>query len=124
MNRSRAWIPAAVILSAVFAAPSFAQGQSEEAREKPIQMSKVPQAARDAAKKALGSEPTEAKIVTGTKPQQYELAAQNSSRKEFAVHVLADGTIVNRKPRTSTVRSKDLRILRTLSGFTLIASLS
>jgi hypothetical protein len=94
MNRSRAWIPAAVMLSAVFAAPSFAQGQSEEAREKPIQMSKVPQAARDAAKKALGSEPTEAKIVTGTKPQQYELAAQNSSRKEFAVHVLADGTIV------------------------------
>src|SRR6185437_2498060 len=43
------------------------------------------QAAREAAKKALGSEPTEAKIVTGTKPQQYELAAQNSSRKEFAV---------------------------------------
>jgi len=83
-----------MFLGAVLAGPGFAQSRSEEAREKPIQMSQVPQAAREAAKKALGSEPTEAKIVTGTKPQQYELAAQNSSRKEFAVHVLADGTVV------------------------------
>jgi hypothetical protein len=44
-------------LGAVLASPSFAQSQSEEAREKPIQMSKVPQAAQDAPEKALGSKP-------------------------------------------------------------------
>lgn len=105
MNSRRAWIPAMLCLGAVFAAPSFAQSRSEEAREKPIAMSKVPQAARDAAKKALGSEPTEAKIVTGTKPQQYELRAQNSSKKEFAVHVLVDGTVV--KSETEGDEHKD-----------------
>jgi hypothetical protein len=94
MISHRRWVPAVLFLGAVLASPSFAQSQSEEAREKPVQMSKVPQAALDAAEKALGSKPTEAKIITGTKPQQYELAAQNSSRKEFAVHVLADGTVV------------------------------
>src|SRR5581483_134349 len=43
--------------------PSFAASRSEESREKTIQMSQVPKPAVDAATKALGATPTEAKIV-------------------------------------------------------------
>jgi len=78
-------------------APVLAQGRSEEAREKSVELSTVPKPAVDAAKKALGADPTEAKIINGTSPQQYELEARNSSGKESAVHVRADGTIVKRE---------------------------
>ena|SRR5205809_186739 len=86
-------------LSAVFAmsTPLLAQGRSEEAREKTVALSSVPRAAVNAAKQALGADPTEAKIIRGTSPQQYELEARNSSGKESAVHVRADGTIVKRE---------------------------
>ncbi len=77
--------------------PVFAAGNSEEAREKSIALSSVPKAAVEAAKQALGSDPTEAKIIRGTKPQQYELEAKNASGQEAAVHVRADGTIVKRE---------------------------
>jgi hypothetical protein len=77
----------------VFGSQAFAQGKSEEAREKTIALSSVPKAAVDAARQALGSEPTEAKIINGTRPQQYELAVE-SGGKENAVHVRANGTIV------------------------------
>lgn len=84
---------AALILSS----PVLAAGKSEEAREKSIELSSVPKPAVDAAKKALGADPTEAKIINGTRPQQYELAATNSSGKEMAVHVRANGTIVKKE---------------------------
>jgi hypothetical protein len=83
---------AALILSS----PVLAAGKSEEAREKSIELSSVPQPAVDAAKKALGADPTEAKIINGTRPQQYELAI-NAGGKEKAVHVRANGTIVKRE---------------------------
>jgi hypothetical protein len=55
----------------------------------------------EAAKQALGKNPTEAKIVTGTSPQQYELEARNASGKEIAVHVRADGTVVKRETEST-----------------------
>jgi hypothetical protein len=71
--------------------------KQEEANEKAIQLSEVPQVARDAAQKELGTAPTEAKVVSGTSPMQYELEAKTSDGKETAVHVLANGTIVKKE---------------------------
>ena len=73
--------------------PSFAASRDEESREKTIQMSQVPKPAVDAATKALGATPTEAKIVNGTSPQEYELEAKTAGKAK-AVHVKADGTVV------------------------------
>jgi len=90
-------IPMAVGAALVLSTPVLAASKSEEAREKSVEMSSVPKAAVDAAKQALGADPTEAKIINGTKPQQYELAVEASGGKEKAVHVRGDGTIVNRE---------------------------
>ena len=76
--------------------PGLAASRNEEAREKSIALSTVPKPAIDAAKKALGGDPTEAKTIAGTKPQQYELSVKNGS-KETSVHVKGDGTIVKRE---------------------------
>ncbi|HWF63362.1 MAG TPA: hypothetical protein VN685_01985 [Rhizomicrobium sp.] len=81
----------------VLGGPLFAQSSGEESREKPIALSSVPQAAKDAAKQALGSDPTEAKIISGTRPQQYELEARNSSGQEASVHVRGDGRVIKRE---------------------------
>ena len=81
----------------IISAPVLAASKSEEAREKTVALSSVPKAAVDAAKQALGTDPTEAKIISGTKPQQYELEAKTTGGKEAAVHVRADGTIVKRE---------------------------
>jgi uncharacterized protein YpmB len=94
MKIAHALAPAAFSVAVVLAVPGFAQSKDEEAREKPVQMNRVPQAARDAAQKQLGSAPTEAKIVGGTNPQEYELEGKNSAGKEVGVHVRADGTVV------------------------------
>ncbi|MFL6603634.1 MAG: hypothetical protein ACJ8R9_20225 [Steroidobacteraceae bacterium] len=95
MNMTRTWIAAAATgLIVAFAAPGFAQDKSEEAREKTIRLSEVPKAARDAAQKALGTAPTEAKLVSGTQPQEYELEAKKAGGKEMSVHVTADGKVV------------------------------
>lgn len=88
--------PAALALLVVATAPSFGQDKDEESREKTIQLSEVPQAAMDAARKALGTAPTEAKIISGTSPQQYELEAKNKAGKEVSVHVSADGKVVKK----------------------------
>src|SRR3954464_11342040 len=85
----------------VFGSQAFAQGRSEEAREKTVALSSVPKAAVDAAKQALGADPTEAKIIAGTKPQQYELEAKNASGQEVAVHVRGDGTVVKRETESA-----------------------
>lgn len=90
-------IPLMLGAALVLSTPLYAASKSEEAREKTVEMSSVPKAAVDAAKKALGADPTEAKIINGTKPQQYELAIEASGGKESAVHVRGDGTIVKRE---------------------------
>lgn len=73
------------------------ENKQEEANEKTIQLSEVPKAARDAAQKELGTAPTEAKVVNGTSPMQYELEAKAKDGKETSVHVLANGTIVKKE---------------------------
>jgi tetrahydromethanopterin S-methyltransferase subunit E len=86
-------LPIAIGIATVTGGLAYAAGSSEEAREKTVALSSVPKAAVDAARQALGTDPTEAKIISGTRPQQYELAAE-SGGKENAVHVRANGTIV------------------------------
>jgi hypothetical protein len=107
MNITRVLVPAA--LSALFAltSTSFARNQSEESREKPIRLSEVPQAARDAAQKALGTAPTEAKIVNGTSAQEYELEAKDKSGKEHNVHVRADGKVVKHENEEDEANERD-----------------
>jgi hypothetical protein len=90
-------LPLMVGAALVLSTPLLAAGNSEEAREKTVTLSSVPKAAVDAAKQALGADPTEAKIINGTSPQQYELEARNASGREAAVHVRGDGTIVKRE---------------------------
>ncbi len=92
-------IPIHLIVGAalIMSAPVLAASKSEEAREKTVALSSVPKAAVDAAKQALGADPTEAKIISGTKPRQYELEAKGASGQEVAVHVRADGTIVKKE---------------------------
>ena len=89
------------VAALALANPVAAASKSEEAREQTVDISSVPKPAFDAAKKALGSDPTEAKIINGTSPQQYELEARNTSGKETAVHVRADGTIVKRETESA-----------------------
>jgi len=96
MNITSILTPVALGLLVVVTAPSFGQGKDEESREKTVQLSEVPQAAMDAARKALGTAPTEAKIISGTSPQQYELEAKNKAGKEVSVHVSADGKVVKK----------------------------
>lgn len=98
-------IPLMLGAALVLSTPLYAASKSEEAREKTVEMSSVPKAAVDAAKKALGADPTEAKIINGTSPRQYELAVEASGGKEQAVHVRGDGTIVKRE----TENEKDER---------------
>jgi hypothetical protein len=88
-------IPLALGTLLSLGAPLLAANQ--EAREKTIALSSVPQPALDAARRALGSDPTVAKIVTGTRPQQYELQAKNDSDQRMSVHVRADGTVIKKE---------------------------
>lgn len=90
-------LPAAMGLFLVLGSQSFGQSSSEQAQEQPVQISQVPQLARNAAQKALGTTPTDAKVVVGTSPQEYELTAKNKSGKEVSVHVLADGTVLKKE---------------------------
>jgi hypothetical protein len=90
-------LPLMVGAALILSTPLLAAGRSHEAAEKTVTLSSVPKPAVDAARQALGTQPTEAKIITGTSPQQYELEARNTAGKEVAVHVRADGTIVQRE---------------------------
>ena len=77
--------------------PSMKNPRTAMAREEQtVDVSQVPQPARNAAQKALGTTPTEAKVVVGTSPQEYELAATDKSGKAVSVHVLADGKILKK----------------------------
>ncbi|HEU5093940.1 MAG TPA: hypothetical protein VFT77_02240 [Reyranella sp.] len=97
MNSMRLAIP--VLSGLLLVAPqTFGQTRDhDEASEKTVQLSQVPKAARDAAQKELGAMPTEAKMVSGTNPQEYELEAKDRSGKEVGVHVHADGTVVKKE---------------------------
>jgi hypothetical protein len=96
MNVTRALLQAAIVGLIAVAPQSFSQSQKEESREQTVTLSQVPQAARDAAQKALGAAPTEAKVIKGTNPQQYELEAKTKAGKEMSVHVTADGKLVKK----------------------------
>ena len=103
MSVSQVWI--STMVAGVFlavGAPSFGQKQSEESREKTIELSQVPQAAVEAAQKALGTAPTEATMISGTSPQEYELEAKNKSGKEIGVHVSADGKVLKKPHNEAT----------------------
>src|SRR4051794_5415706 len=97
MKNRHMWVSAAAGAFLILGAQSFGQSRDEESREKTIRLSEVPKAALDSAQKALGTAPTEAKLVSGTTPQQYELEAKNKSGKEVSVHVLADGKVVKKE---------------------------
>jgi hypothetical protein len=88
--------PAAFFLFAGLGTPAFSDHNDMDKHEKNIQLSEVPQAAMDAARKALGTSPTEAKIISGTTPQEYELEARNKSGKEIGVNVSADGKVLKK----------------------------
>ena len=94
MKNTSILTPAALGLLVVATAPSFGQDKDREAREITMQLSEVPKAALEAAQKSLGTAPTEAKMISGTSPQQYELEAKNKSGKEVGVHVSADGKVL------------------------------
>lgn len=64
------------------------------AAEKIVPLSSVPQPAIDAAKAALGADPSLAKIVIGTKPREYELQAKNASDQRMSALVRESGTVV------------------------------
>jgi hypothetical protein len=92
-------LPAALGMFLIVGAPSFGQspsnqGANMQSQAQPVQISQVPQLALDAAKKELGKKPTDAKVIVGTSPQEYELMAKDKSGKERTVHVLADGTVL------------------------------
>ncbi len=99
-NIRRIVAPVAFGLLSCVVIPAFGQ-DNHEAQEKKIAMSEVPQAARDAAQKALGRKPTEAKMVQGTSPQEYELEAKMKGGKEMAVHVTADGTVTKHESESA-----------------------
>jgi type II secretory pathway pseudopilin PulG len=90
-------LPTTIGLFLVLGAPSFGQSTDKQSQQQTVQISQVPQLARDAAQKVLGTTPTDAKVVVGTSPQEYELKATNKSGKEVKVHVLADGTVLDKR---------------------------
>jgi hypothetical protein len=94
MNVSGLLVPVVIGTLAVVSNPGVAQSPQEEYREKAIGLLEVPQAALDAAQKALGTAPTEAKLIPGTSPQEYELEALTKSDGELSVHVLANGKVI------------------------------
>lgn len=96
-------LPAALCLVMIASPPSIAQSSTSSAntksshesrQEQTVEMSQVPRPAVDAAQKALGTSPTDAKVIVGTSPQEYVLMAKSSSGKKAKVHVLADGTVM------------------------------
>ncbi len=102
MKTSRYYLlPATLGLLLLSGGPTFAQRTDQgtttkSSQEQTVDVSEVPQPAREAAQKALGTAPTSAKVIIGTAPQEYELTAKNKSGKRVKVHVLADGTIMKK----------------------------
>jgi uncharacterized membrane protein YkoI len=95
MPRVSTLIAAAAALT-LAASPVFAQGSHarEEAREKPIPLAQVPKPAVNAAKKVLGPNITEARVMREHGHKVYELESKDASGKEKAVHVAANGKVL------------------------------
>jgi uncharacterized membrane protein YkoI len=76
--------------------PVFAQVSHprEEAREKPIPLAQVPRPAVNAARRVLGPNITEAKVMREHGHKVYELGSRGPSGREKAVHVAANGKIL------------------------------
>lgn len=88
-------ILAALGALSVTATPALAHGnKAEEAKEKTVAMNTVPKPAVDAAKKALGADPTDAKMMTEKGQKVYELSAKDASGAEKAVHVSSTGKVM------------------------------
>ncbi len=89
------------ILIAAAAAAIFAGGavalaiSSKEENETAIELSQVPQPARDTAQKQLGGAIREAKVMEQNGQKVYELEGQNASGQKMSVYVNADGKIVS-----------------------------
>ncbi len=62
-----------------------------------LALSQVPQPALNSAQKVLGTPPTEAKMVVGTNPQQYELSGMDKFGRAASVQVLQDGQMVKKE---------------------------
>jgi uncharacterized membrane protein YkoI len=67
---------------------------SEEENETAIELSQVPQPARDEAQKQLGGTIREAKVMERDGQKLYELEGQNTSGQKMSVYVTADGKAV------------------------------
>jgi len=93
----------------VLGSQGFAQSQREDnsmgntgtgtamARdEQRLELSQVPQLARETAQKALVKMPTEAEMIAGTNPQQYEFTGTDRSGNAVSIHVLQDGKMVKK----------------------------
>jgi uncharacterized membrane protein YkoI len=93
MTRFSTLFAAATALT-LAASPVFAQGSREEAREKPIPLAQVPKPAVHAAKKVLGPNITEARVMHEHGHKVYELGSRDPSGREKAVHVAANGKIL------------------------------
>lgn len=87
---------AAATALALAASPVFAQDSHarEEAREKPIPLAQVPKPAVDSAKKVLGPNITEARVMHEHGRKVYELESKTASGQEKAVHVAANGKVL------------------------------
>jgi uncharacterized membrane protein YkoI len=91
MTRFSTLFAAATALT-LAASPVFAQGS--HAREKPIPLAQVPRPAVDAAKKVLGPNINEARVMREHGRKVYELGSRAPSGREKAVHVAANGKIL------------------------------
>jgi uncharacterized membrane protein YkoI len=89
------WL-AALGTSVLAAVPAVSQDvqPKEEGKEQAIDVSKVPSAALEQAKKTLNGEITDAYLVEMEGQQVYELEGTDAQGAEMAVYVSADGNIL------------------------------
>jgi uncharacterized membrane protein YkoI len=86
---------AAFTVAALIGGAAFAQmNSSHEASEQAVQLSQVPQAARDAAEKDLGAKVSEAKVMQQNGQQVYELETRTASGEQKSVQVSPDGKVL------------------------------
>jgi uncharacterized membrane protein YkoI len=99
MERMRRTIFGAAALFIAFAigAIAIAYDDDDDENETAIELTQVPQPARDAAQKQLGGVIREAKVIEQRGQKIYELEGQDSSGQKMSVHVTADGNVVQRE---------------------------
>lgn len=87
----------AAAAGALAAASIPAGAANEPSGERIVALSSVPRPALEAAQQSLGTRPTLAKIVVGSRPEQYDLLAKDDADQRIGVHVRADGTVTTGK---------------------------